>query len=87
MNSTKDIYLSALWMAMGAKFERVDRTDPRHQVFYFSESDVPAPDGSRVLVGIDLLDLEKQWVNKEIKVNAWEFKEAIQRMKSIIHSS
>ncbi|MHA2246911.1 MAG: DUF5659 domain-containing protein [Candidatus Hodarchaeales archaeon] len=73
--NTRDIYLAAVWMALGAKFIKADRTDPKHQVFYF-ESDA-----------LDFEDVEKQWTNAELTVNAIQFKDAIQRMKGIIYSS
>jgi len=90
IESTKDIYLAAAWMASGAKYEKVDKTDPRHQEFYFSSTnEEPTPDGSMVLVlkVVNMEEIKEQWVNAELMVNAVQFKEALQRMKSIIHSS
>ena len=36
MKSTKDIYLAACWMALGAIYERTDKTDRKHMEFFFS---------------------------------------------------
>ena len=92
MKSTKDIYLAAAWMALGAKYERVDKTDPRHQVFYFSsENKLVFPknqyDSEIRVSGVDLDDVEKNWANGTLSGNLYEFSRALQRMKSIIHSS
>jgi len=84
--STKDIYLSAAWMALGAKFEKVDRTDPRHQEFFFSSGKADFTD---LLAGeeIDLNEIEKQWANEDLRINAVHFKNALQRMKALVHSA
>ncbi len=87
---TTDIYLAAAFLALGAKLEKTDRTDPRHMEFHFSspvvvhlENSVPLSDGTPKL---DLNKLETDWVNKSLVINAFEFAEAIKRMKSIVHS-
>lgn len=83
--STKDIYLSALFLALGAEYEGADRTDPKHIEFYFlprkSQMDI---DG---MVTQDLDTVERLWVNKEINVNAVTYSEAIKRMKSLVHTT
>jgi hypothetical protein len=86
---TKDIYLSAAWLALGAKYEKVDRTDPRHMEFFFSsgKDDVSTQnDILTVSMEVDLELIEKQWANAELIVNAIKFKEALQRMKALVHS-
>ena len=90
--TTRDIYLAAAWMAMGAKYEGVDKTDPRHQEFTFSSTSSPhLPENQYDSITIeyepDLEDIQKKWVNSDLMINAVDFKNAIQRMKSIIHSS
>jgi len=72
--STRDIYLAAVWMALGAKFVKADRTNIRHQIFHFKSD------------AVDFDDVEKKWTNAELTVNAVQFKDAIQRMKGIIYS-
>lgn len=90
MKDTKDIYLAAIFLAMGAKYEKVDKTDQRHQVFYFStDEDQVATPGSQIVVtrGVDFEMIEQQYANEELLINAVKFKQALQRMKSIVHSS
>ena len=87
--TTKDIYLAAVWMALGATYERVDRTDPRHQEFTFSTIDdsIEAADGIiNMNRAVDMEVVEKEWANGTLVINAVQFKDAIQRMKAIIHS-
>ena len=69
--TTSDIYFAAALLAKGAYLEKIDRTKPRHMTFTFS--------------GDDLDSLEMKWVNKELEVNALDYRDAIQRMKSIVH--
>jgi hypothetical protein len=71
---TSDIYYAAALLALGAKLEETDRTDPRHMQFYFSSET------------IDLEILEVKWANRELVVNAFDYSEAIKRMKSLVHS-
>jgi len=76
MKDTKDIYLAALYIAKGAQFSHADKSDVRHQVFWFFDSDE-----------LDMDDIRNKYINGHILVNAVAFKEAIQRMKSEIHSN
>lgn len=88
MNTTKDLYLAATWLALGARHEGTDKTDPRHMTFKFS----PKPlFETGVLAGtpVDGQDLEKietDYVNGCVMVNAVAYKEALQRLKAVIHS-
>lgn len=81
---TKDFYLAAALLALGSKLDEVDKTDSRHMEFTiiserkFESENIPVA---------DLESYEKQWANKTLEINAYEFKEAIQRMKSVIHST
>jgi len=88
---TKDIYMAAILLALGAKLEKTDRTDPRHQEFEFStpETGIKETDDKQVKVqsGLDFECIETAYANADLMVNAVAFKEAIQRMKSLIHSS
>jgi hypothetical protein len=90
LKSTKDIYLSAAWLALGAKYERVDRSEPRHMEFFFSSGEDHVSEPARgtlvIMRDVDLELIEKQWANAELVVNAVKFKEALQRMKSLVHS-
>ncbi len=92
---TTDIYFAAALLALGAKLDRTDKSDPRHMEFHFS---APATTTGTVnlttnaapvistIPALDLDRLETEWVNKSMKINAFEFAEAIKRMKSVVHS-
>lgn len=86
---TSDVYLSAALLALGYKLEKVDRKDPRHMIFEF----VVGGNGSNLgqvvheMRKLNLDEIEKAWVNRTLTVNAFDFAEAIKRMKSLIHSS
>lgn len=87
MNSTKSLGIAAAWSALGAIYERADRTDPKHIEFFFSPRVTST--GALKELGIPTLDLEKiesDWVNRTLVVNAVDFYDALNRMKSIIHS-
>lgn len=90
---TTDIYLSAALLALGARLDSVDKTDPRHMKFTIISgipkfsSDVlskAVEDGSLPI--IDLEYYEREWVNGSLMINAVRFKNAIQQMKSAVHS-
>lgn len=98
MNSTKattSIYFAAALLALGAKLEKTDRTDPRHMEFHFSSpmrNAPPALSGTGTVnlpftqvPTLDLDKLETEWVNRTLQVNAYDYAEAIQRMKSVVH--
>jgi len=82
---TSDVYLASACLALGYKLETVDRKDPRHMQFEFS-----AEIQTNVLGGLSKMELnevEVKWANRSLTVNAFDFAEAIKRMKSVIHSS
>lgn len=91
---TTDIYFAALLLAVGAKLEKTDRTDPRHMEFHFSAPEtsqgvVASTEGGSVVTtvpGLDLDELENSWINNKYKVSAFDYAEAIKRMKSVVHS-
>jgi len=72
---TKDIYLASIYIASGVEYLYADKTDIRHQEFVFKEG------------GVDTEKVKSEYINGTLMVNAVAFKEAIQRMKSEIHSS
>ena len=72
---TNDIYLASALIALGGLYSHADKSDPRHQVFYFR-------DNGRV----DFDKVTSEYVMGVLMVNAAAFKESIQRMKSVIHS-
>ena len=87
---TTDIYFTAALLALGSKLESVDKSDPRHMKFTvvknpeynFQSENLPA--GQAATNGLDFY--ENQWANGVLIINAVQFKDAIQRMKSVIHS-
>lgn len=90
MNSTKDIYLAACWLAMGAKYDHADKTDARHMEFFISpkplfETGVLAGTLTN-MDGQDLKKIEEDWANGCVMVNAVQYKDALQRLKAVIHS-
>lgn len=91
MKSTKDIRLAAAFLALGAKHESTDKTDPRHMEFFFSpkqlfETGVLSDSVSMTVANQDLNAIESAWTNKTLMVNAYEYADAFQRLKAIIHS-
>jgi len=76
MIRTRDIYLAAIYIAMGVEFSHADKSDPRHQEFIFKNGST-----------MDTEKIHADYVNASLMINAVAYKEAIQRMKSVIHSS
>lgn len=92
MNSTKDIYLAACWLSLGARHERTDKTDTRHMEFFFSpkplfETGVIVSENMENPPAQDLDKIERDWVNGCVMVNAVQYKDALQRLKAVIHST
>ena len=75
MIRTKDIYLAAIYIALGVTYCRANKADLRHQEFIFT-GDVEKADKIRA-----------EYINGTLMVNAVKFKEALQRMKSEIYSN
>jgi len=71
---TRDIYLAAIYISLGVLYSHADKRDVRHQEFIFN-GDVAITEKIRA-----------DYINGVLMVNAVKFKEAIQRMKSEIHS-
>lgn len=86
--STTDLYLAASFLALGATLEKVDKSDPRHMVFELSGTpleSVESPiDKDHYETRLD--KWETQYANGILLVNAVQFKDAIQRLKSIVHT-
>jgi len=83
--TTSDVYLASACLALGYKLETVDRKDPRHMKFEFVGNLRTGELGNMVKNSLE--DIETEWANRTLVVNAFDFSEAIKRMKSIIHSS
>lgn len=90
---TSDVYFSAAMLAVGARLDSVDRTDPRHMQFTlvmdeykFVSKILNDAVSSLASFQADFEYYEKEWANRTLQINAWDFKDALQRMKSVIHS-
>jgi hypothetical protein len=77
MIKTTDLYLGAAIIASGGLLLNTNRSDPRHIEFSFD-----SPKES----SLNLTDLLQQWASNTLMVSAVGYKEAIQRLKSLIHS-
>lgn len=82
---TSDVYLSAALLALGYKLNEIDRTDPRHMIFSFVGNVTSGELGNLAVKSLEFV--EREWANRSLTVNAFDFAEAIKRMKSLIHSS
>jgi len=93
---TQDIYFTAAILALGGKLENTDKSDPRHMVFevslnkqyeFKSENLQGAYSGITMSYPARTLDdYEKDWANGVLMINAVQFKDALQRMKAVVHS-
>lgn len=94
--NTQDIYFCAAMLSLGAKLDYTDKSDPKHMKFYLSQ-DTPVytfqssfiPNSTGVSTESKAMDFEyyeNEWANGSLTVNATKFKDAIQRMKSVVHS-
>lgn len=95
--TTSDIYFVAALITTGAKIdkENVDRTDPRHirftvssdvPVYTFSSKSIPETASiTSVLVGLEYY--EDLWDTGKMMVNAVAYKNALQQVKTLIHST
>lgn len=83
---TSDIYLAAALLSLGARLDDVDKSDTRHMKFTLVSIAPPFESSHLQKACLDLEDPENAWANGSLMVNATNFKDAIQRMKSVIHS-
>ena len=90
-----DFYFVAALMSVGATLEDTDKSDPRHMEFFVtlprsefkSVNLASAVVSGEATIGFpDLAYYEKEWANGTLQVNAIKYKDAIQRLKSVIHS-
>jgi hypothetical protein len=84
---TSTIYLAAAVMALGAEYSRTDKSDPRRMIFYFTIPEDKA-DLERYFGNLkfDFGSVEKQWTNQTLNVNAYRYANALQSLKSVVHS-
>lgn len=74
-SQTKDIYLAAALLTLGYNLQEVSKKEPKHQVFVFEIN--PSI----------FKQIELELANEKLVVNLAKFKNSLQRMKSIVHSS
>jgi hypothetical protein len=74
--NTKRLYVAAAYVACGAKLANVDKTDPLHMEFTFSE-------GKDMRLTLDKIEL--QWGDGTLMVKATDYANAIVRLLSIVH--
>jgi hypothetical protein len=85
MKKTTDLYLAAAFLSLGAKLVNVNRDEPRHMVFEFEYVKF---DSSILQNAVNNLDvIENDWTNDTLMINATAYKDAIQKMKSVVHTS
>ena len=72
---TTDIYFAAALMAIGATLSRTDKSDFRHMRFCIQIPQTLNPE-----------EVQAQWVNCTLMVNAATFRDSLQRLKAVIHS-
>jgi hypothetical protein len=86
---TSDVYLASALLSLNYKLISIDRTNPKHMIFsfgYFTDENNLGKVGE-TLSEHNLENVERAWANRSLVVNAFDFAEAIKRMKSLIHSS
>jgi len=78
MKTTK-LYLAAALISLGAGLQKIDKSDPRHMEFHLIFS---APFSAEQ----DWFDSRmKFWEDRQLTVNAQDFVDAIQKLKSEVH--
>ena len=93
--NSSDIYFVAALLTTGAKIESVDRTDPRHIKFNVVRDEISytftseqLPVGSSVVASVNGLEFyENQWANGAFMVNALHYKNALQQVHTLIHTT
>ena len=80
---TSTLGLAAAVKALGAEFVKVDKTDSRRMVFYFT---IPKDTYDLEKYFGNLKFVEIQWTNGNLQVNARRYFEALQDLKSVIHT-
>lgn len=84
---TSTLGLAAAVKALGAEFTKVDKSDQRRMIFYFTipkdTYDIEKYFGN---LKFDFSSVEIQWTNGNLQVNARRYFEALQDLKSVIHT-
>jgi hypothetical protein len=70
--TTTNFYLASAFIALGYNISSLDRSDCKHIKFEFDNDP-------------GLIDIQRQWDDKSLTVNARDFAEAIREVKMKIH--
>lgn len=81
--STKDIYLAAAYIALGALYDGADKSNPKQMIFYFKPPEQTEEDAQP----FDFEKVERLWVNGILLVNAKSYAQALRDLKSVVHSN
>ena len=75
-SETRNFYLAACYMALGAKYEKMscDEINPGRKTFHFSGE-------------IDFLQTKKDFANGTLIINASRYSDCLRNPKSILHGS
>lgn len=82
---TRDLYLAAAFLALGAEYVGADRTDSKNMEFIFKPKMSSSPNLPSYPVQ-DLDKVEAEWINETLLINATAYSAAIKRMKSLVHT-
>jgi hypothetical protein len=74
---TRNFYLAACYMVLGAKYEKMtcdDANSPGRKTFHFSGE-------------IDFTQVKKDFANGTLMINASRYSDCLRNLKSILHGS
>lgn len=90
MKKTSALNMAAAFLAKGAVLVGTDKADPKHMVFCLEVPKQPEevlPEKVSEKIDEASLDAwETQWANDTLMVHARRYSEALQTLKSIVHS-
>lgn len=85
---TTTLGIAAAVKCLGAKYVRTDKSNPRSMVFYFTvPEDVSGLDKLLGELHFTFDEVERDYTNGELRVDAKAYYQALQDLKSIIHSN
>ena len=84
---TSTLGLAAAAISLGAKYSRADKSDKRRIIFYLTvPEDKTGLDRYFGKYRFNFEEVETAWMNRTLEVNAYEIVNALQDLKSVIHS-
>lgn len=88
---TSTLALAATVKALGAQYVRVDKSNPKSMVFYFTHPSQGDYSGLSEILHLPLRfsfdDVEKDFTNDCIRIEPKKFYAALSDLKSVIHTS